>query len=47
MRISTKKKLWDGEWRINIKIKAVDKNGRVVGTEINDKIVRRNANSVY
>lgn len=47
MRISTKKKLWDGEWRINIKIKAVDKNGRVVGTEINDKIVRHNANSVY
>lgn len=47
MRINTKKKLWDGEWRINIKIKAVDKNGRVVGTEINDKIVRHNANSVY
>lgn len=47
MRISTKKKLWDGEWRINIKIKAVDKNGRVVGTEVNDKIVRHNANSVY
>lgn len=47
MRISTKKKLWDGEWGINIKIKAVDKNGRVVGTEINDKIVRHNANSVY
>lgn len=47
MRISTKKKLWDGEWRINIRIKAVDKNGRVVGTEINDKIVRHNANSVY
>ena len=46
-RITPKRKLWDGEWKVNIKIKAVDKNGRVVGTEVNGKIVRHNANSVY
>ena len=39
-RISPSKKLWSGEWKVNIKIKAVDKDGRVVGTEVNDKITR-------
>lgn len=40
-RISDKKKLWSGEWKVNIKIKAVDKDGRVVSAEINDKITRQ------